>query len=94
MALLEREVDIGTGRRSLDGHVRVSVFAAGLLALRIEGTGERVPTLLLTTEQAERLQQALAELVPLARFEVEDEPHASPVSEWDGQERRASRGAS
>ncbi len=87
---MEREIDIATGRRSLDGHVRVSVFAAGLLALRIEGTGERVPTLLLTVEQAERLQQALEELVPLARSGDEGGPEASSASPWDGNERRAS----
>lgn len=92
MALMEREIDIATGRRSLDGHVRVSVFAAGLLALRIEGTGERVPTLLLTVEQAERLQQALSELVPLASSGDESAAEGSSASPWDGNERRASGG--
>lgn len=89
MALLERDVDIATGRRAADGHVRVSVFAEGLLALMVEGTGERVPTLLLTIEQARRLQQALAELIPLASQSEPDETKAYSGEQWDGQERRA-----
>ena len=88
MALLEREIDIATGRRSADGHVRISVFAEGLLALTVEGTGERVPTLLLTTEQAQKLQRALAELIPLAE---DDENDASSYGQWDGNERRTGR---
>jgi hypothetical protein len=85
MALLEHEIDIATGRRQADGHVRISVFAAGLLALTVEGTGERVPTLLLTVEQAQKLQRALAELIPQAGRGGDE---ASSVGAWDGGERR------
>jgi hypothetical protein len=88
MALLEHEVDIATGRRAADGHVRLSVFADGLLALTVEGTGERVPALLLTIEQAQRLQRALAELIPLAEH---DEGEVSAHSAWDGKDRRLCR---
>jgi hypothetical protein len=67
------------------GHVRVSVFAEGLLALKVDGTGERVPTLLLTTEQAEKLKEALADLIPQAEHDVNG---ASIRDLWDGTERR------
>lgn len=86
MALMEHEIDIATGRRSADGHVRISVFADGLLALMVEGMGERVPTLLLTTAQAQKLQQALAELIPIAEHDVNE---GSSDVEWDGNDRRA-----
>jgi hypothetical protein len=89
MALAEHEIDIATGRRSADGHVRLSVFAEGLLALTVEGTGERVPTLLLTTEQAQRLQEALADLIPQADSDVKG---ASASDQWDGTERRRAVG--
>ncbi|HEY0320772.1 MAG TPA: hypothetical protein VGC66_07465 [Pyrinomonadaceae bacterium] len=85
MALMEYEIDIATGRRSADGHVRISVFAEGLLALTVEGTGERVPTLLLTVEQAEKLKDALADLIPQAEHDVMG---ASALESWDGTERR------
>jgi hypothetical protein len=86
MARTEYEIDIATGRRQADGHVRISVFAEGLLSFTVEGTGERVPTLLLTVEQAEKLQQALADLIPRARHEGS----AASLSEtWDGKERRS-----
>ncbi len=86
MALMEHEIDIATGRRSADGHVRIYVFAEGLLALTVEGTGERVPALLLTVEQAQKLHDALAELIPQADSEVEA---ASASDPWDGTERRS-----
>jgi hypothetical protein len=85
MALLEHEIDIATGRRSADGHVRLSVFAEGLLSLTVEGTGERVRTLLLTLEQARRLQEALVDLIPQADSDV---LAASSNNPWDGKERR------
>lgn len=91
MALLEHEIDIATGRRSADGHVRISVFAEGLLAFTVEGTGERVPTLLLTIEQAQKLQQALADLIPQAEHD-EDEVEGLSSNAWDGKtERRVNR---
>ncbi|HEX8845234.1 MAG TPA: hypothetical protein VF791_11350 [Pyrinomonadaceae bacterium] len=82
MSLIEHEVDISTGRRDGDGRVRVSIFANELVALTLEGHGERAPTLLLTIEQARRLQSALAELIPLVE---EAEKNGSA---WDGEERR------
>ncbi len=91
MALSEHEVTIGTGRRAQDGRLRLSVFAEGLLSLGIEGQGERVPTLLLTLEQARQLQESLAQLVPLA---VDDEESAAtPAAQgeaWQGVDRRMS----
>jgi hypothetical protein len=66
MATMEHEIDIPTGRRDSDGRVKVYVFSDELLALTVDGRGERSPTLLLTLEQAKRLQEALAELIPLA----------------------------
>ncbi|HEX8176383.1 MAG TPA: hypothetical protein VF543_14940 [Pyrinomonadaceae bacterium] len=88
MALLEHEIEVATGRRSADGHVRISVFAEGLLALSVEGTGERVPALLLTVEQARKLQYALEDLIPQADNDVNGASSSDP---WDGTERRTAR---
>jgi hypothetical protein len=96
MGLSEYEVTITTGRRAQDGRLRLSVFADGLLSLGIEGQGERVPTLLLTVEQAQQLQDALAQLVPLAtEAAAEEEEGAAPrvvpqVEAWQGVDRRMS----
>jgi hypothetical protein len=84
MSLIEHEVDISTGRRDGDGHLRISIFAGEMVALMLEGHGERAPTLLLTLEQARRLQRALAELIPLVEAAKAGESRA----EWDGEERR------
>ena len=65
MSLIEHEMDIRTGRRDGDGHIRVSIFADEMVALTLEGQGERAPTMLLMLEQARRLQSALTELIPL-----------------------------
>src|SRR5918999_546666 len=64
MAELDREMRIATGRRDGDGALRLSIFAEDLLAVALEGHGERAPTLLLTREQAQRLRDALTELLP------------------------------
>jgi hypothetical protein len=85
MSLTEHTVDIRTGRRDGDGHVRVSIFADDMVALTIEGHGERAPTLLLTLEQARKLQEALAELIPLVE---ESERKGRPTGSWQGIERR------
>ena len=82
MAELDREVRIGTGRRDGDGALRLSIFAEDLLAVALEGHGERAPTLLLTREQAERLRDALSELLPLL------EARARREANWQGAERR------
>jgi hypothetical protein len=92
MGLSDHEVTITTGRRAQDGRLRLSVFADGLLSLGVEGHGERVPTLLLTLEQAKELRDALAQLVPLAGEEEEEGlPARVPqVEAWQGTERRMS----
>ena len=82
MAEPDREVRIATGRRDGDGELRLSVFAEELLAVTPEGHGERAPTLLLTREQAERLRDALTELLPLLGSRPQSD------TGWQGAERR------
>lgn len=86
MGLTEHEIDIRTGRRDGDGHIHVSVFAGEMVALTLEGHGERAPTMLLTLEQARRLQLALAELIPL--IEESEQQEETREDEWRGEERR------
>ena len=86
MGLTEHEIDIRTGRRDGDGHIHVSVFAGEMVALTLEGHGERAPTMLLTLEQARRLQLALAELIPL--IEESERQEETRDDEWRGEERR------
>ena len=86
MTLIEHEIDIRTGRRDGDGHVRLSVFMDEMVALAVEGHGERAPTLLLTLEQARRLQTALGELLPL--IEAASRQQGNEPDAWDGEERR------
>ena len=85
MSLIEHEMDIRTGRRDGDGHIRVSIFADEMVALTLEGQGERAPTMLLTLEQARRLQSALAELIPLVEESKREKRNAGA---WQGTERR------
>ncbi len=87
MAVSEHDGEIATGRRDGDGHVRLFIFAEQMLALTIEGHGERAPTLLLTLEQARKLQATLAELMPRVEEAVRQEQEAAR-GEWDGAERR------
>ena len=82
MAESDRELRIRTGRRDGDGQLRLSVFAGDLLAVALEGHGERAPTLLLTREQAERLRDALDELLPHV------ETRSRGAAGWQGAERR------
>jgi hypothetical protein len=84
MSLTEHGVAIRTGRREDDGQIRVSVFMDDLLALTLEGHGERAPTLLLTLKQARRLQTALAELIERAESGAREQK----AEEWQGEERR------
>ncbi len=88
MALSEHEVEIPVGRRAMDGHVRVSVFARDMLALRIEGTSERSPTCLLTLEQARSLRHALERLIPLVESSQEKNESHLQAGGWQGEERR------
>ena len=87
MSVSEHEVRIATGRRADDGRVRLSLFADQLLALSIEGHGERIPTLLLTLAQARALKEALSELIPLAE-ETGAQQQRPKVEAWQGAERR------
>jgi len=87
MAVSENEVEITTGRRDGDGHVRLFIFAEQMLALTVGGHGERAPTLLLTLEQARKLQAALSELIPRVEAAKRKEQEAA-LAEWDGAERR------
>ena len=83
---MEHEVDIRTGRRDGDGHIRVSLFMGELVALALEKDGERAPTLLLTLEQARKLQAALDELIP--RLEETAREKKDEAAAWEGTERR------
>jgi hypothetical protein len=84
MSLTEHEVEIRTGRRDGDGQIRLSIFMDELVALTLEGHGERAPTLLLTVEQARRFQDALADLI--RRAESAAREHKDET--WQGEERR------
>jgi hypothetical protein len=87
MAQTEHEVDIRTGRRDGDGHIRVSLFMDEMVALALEGHGERAPTLLLTLDQARRLQDSIARLIALAHEEAARKEQDAGAA-WDGEERR------
>ena len=84
----DHEVEIPTGRRETDGHVRLYVFAGDMLALTVEELGERAPTLLLTREQAVRLRNALEELIPLLPESSAPAGNAGKTK-WRGAERRS-----
>ena len=85
MSLTEHEVEIHTGRRDGDGRIQVSVFAGDLVALTLEGHGERAPTLLLTLEQARKLLGALEGVI----HSIESaEGREADSDAWDGVERR------
>ena len=83
---MKHEIEIRAGRRDNDGQVRLSVFTDDLLALTLEGHGERAPTLLLTLEQARRLSDALAELI--RRAEEAATADKQQAEAWRGEERR------
>jgi hypothetical protein len=84
---MKHQVEIRTGRRDGDGQIRVALFTEELVALTLEGHGERAPTLLLTLEQARKLQSALAELLPIME-EATAEERVERVEAWRGGERR------
>ncbi|MBA2732844.1 MAG: hypothetical protein H0U54_08135 [Acidobacteria bacterium] len=84
MSLTEHEVEIRTGRRDGDGQIRLSIFMDELVALTLEGHGERAPTLLLTVEQACRLKDALADLIRRAESAAREQKDEA----WQGEERR------
>ena len=86
MASSGHDVEIRTGRRNEDGKVRLSIFMDEMIALTLEGHGERAPTFLLTIEQAQRLQEALERLISLA--EAGSKRDQSYSEAWEGEERR------
>ena len=88
MSLTEHEVEIRTGRRDGDGQIRVSVFMDELVAITLEGHGERAPTLLLTLEQARKLKDALSELIKLVEGASTLEEERAKAEKWQGEERR------
>ncbi len=91
MTVSDHEVEIATGRRDSDGHVRLFIFAEQMLALTVEGHGERAPTLLLTLEQARRLQTALASLLPLVEDAAKQQEKVVNLEHWAGAERRVGK---
>ena len=95
MSSTEYEAEVATGRRGNDGRVRLSLFTTDMLALTLEGHGERVPTLLLSKEQTMNLRDALSEVIALLeedkRKEIgEDDANAAirSAAMWQGAERR------
>jgi len=86
MSLTEHEIDISTGRRDGDGHLKVSIFMDDLVAFTVVGHGERAPTLLLTLDQARKVQDALAELIPMVE---RSQTEARNTGSWRGEERRS-----
>jgi hypothetical protein len=83
---MKHEAEIRTGRRDGDGQIRLSIFMDDLLALTLEGHGERAPTLLLTLEQARKLEGALRELIQSAEGASHEEKLKAEA--WRGEERR------
>lgn len=81
---MKQGVEIRTGRREQDGQICLSVFTNELLALTLEGHGERAPTLLLTLEQARKLGDALFELTR----QMESPVRTEQTENWQGDERR------
>lgn len=81
MGSSDRGIEIATGQREGEGRLSLSVFGGDLLALAVEGQGERASTLLLTREQALRLQEALCELLPLLEPEPTHDFSALPMPE-------------
>jgi hypothetical protein len=87
MASTEHEIEVRTGRRDGDALIRVSLFMDEMVALSLEGHGERAPTLLLTLEQARQLRDALAQLIPLAEQRGRGTEKGAGDA-WDGEDRR------
>lgn len=93
MASTEYEAEIVTGRRGSDGRVRLSMFTSDMLALTLEGHGERAPTLLLTIEQATHLRDAFSEAITLLEEAMRskkagEDTDTMPPEMWQGTERR------
>lgn len=68
----ERIIAVTAGPHGQDG-VELELFTRRLIAVRLKGQAERAKTTLLTKEQAERLREALDELIET----LEDGPTAS-----------------
>lgn len=95
MASTEYEAEIATGRRGNDGRVHLSLFTTDMLALTLEGHGERVPTLLLSKEQTMQLRDALSEVIALLEEDKRKDAGGDSTDTtigsaavWQGAERR------
>ena len=89
MGMPERELTVAAGRRAGDGQLRLSVFAEDVLAVALEGHGERAPTVLLSRAQAVRLRDALDELIGALG---DGSDAAGLAGAWRGNERRQTSG--
>lgn len=67
--MLERFIEVKTGRCGQDKTLQLELYTRGLLAIKLKGCAERTTTPLLTKAQAIALRAALDELIP----ELEDE---------------------
>lgn len=96
MASTEYEAEVATGRRDNDGRVRLSLFTTDMLALTLEGHGERAPTLLLSKEQTVHLRDVLSEVIALLEEDKRKEigegnaDAGIRAAVWQGAERRTS----
>ena len=77
-----KERELRVGRRSQDGTVRLSTNLPELLTLSVSYKAERAASVVLTREQVQQLQRALAELEPFMELDE------TATEQWDGTERR------
>lgn len=77
-----REIELQVGRRTQDGVVRLTAHIPQMLTLSVRYGAERAATVMLTHEQLQELQRALAALERLL------EQDKAAQAEWDGNERR------
>ena len=77
-----REIEIQVGRRIQDGVVRLTAHIPRMLTLSVRYGAERASTVMLTHEQLQELQRALA---AIERWLEQD---AAAQEAWDGNERR------
>jgi hypothetical protein len=78
-----RDIEFKVGRRSFDGTIRLSPHPPQLLQLSVSYKGERSSSVMLTRDQIQTLQQALA------NFEQALSGPNGDAEIWDHNERRA-----
>ncbi len=78
MMTKERVIAVPAGPHGQDG-VELELFTRRLIAVRLKGQAERVKTALLSREQAERLRQALGELIEHLEDSATEPCHVEPV---------------